>query len=102
MDEKTFRVFKEVLYDDGYGIIPSRTGGIRVTISHRNEQSRYHHYIMAFRAEKKGSAFLVIKSLQHPARIFEVEYAQRIGKAIRLAAEQIWNNDVVHFEIDVQ
>ena len=41
---------------------------------------------MAFSAKKEESSFLVIKSLQHPARIYDTKYAERVGQSIRDAA----------------
>ncbi len=88
MDEKTFAVLKMAMESDGCEIIPRRMDDIKVAISDKPEKPRYHHRIMAFGAKKKDRIFLVIKSLQHPARIFEREYAKRIGRAIRNAAKQ--------------
>ena len=99
MDEKTFGVLQIALYNDDYEIIQPRIGEIRVKISDKNEKPRYHESIMAFRAEKKASSFLVIKSLQHPARVYDAEYARRIGRAIKIASEQIWNGDAVNLDV---
>ena len=89
MDEKSFVVLQIALYNDGYEIIPPRIGKIKVKISDRNSKTRYHDSIMAFSAKKEGSSFFVIKSLQHPARIYDTEYAIRVGQSIRDAAKQI-------------
>ena len=91
MDEKTFGVLQIALYHDGYEIISPKIDEIKVKISDANGRVRYHKNIMAFKAEKAGISLLVIKSLQHPARIFDIQYAQRIGQTIRAVAEQIWN-----------
>ena len=99
MDKKSFWVLQIALYNDEYDIIPVRIGVFRVEISDKNGKIRYHNSIMAFSAQKKESAFLVIKSLQHPARIYDIEYASRIGQAIREAAEQIWKGDAVNLDI---
>lgn len=99
MDEKSFGVLQIALYDDGYEIIPARIGEIKVKISDKNGKARYHDSIMAFRAKREENTFLVIKSLQHPARIYDAEYARRIGQSIRTAAEQIWNDDTVNLNI---
>jgi hypothetical protein len=89
MDIKSFEVLQIALYVNGYEIIPRRFGKIEVEISDRKRKSRHHHRIMAFDAKKEERSFLVIKSLQHPARIYNKEYAQRVGQAIRDAAMQI-------------
>jgi hypothetical protein len=99
MDEKSFGVLQIALYNDGYEIIPARIGKIKIKISDKNGRARYHHSIMAFSAKKEGSSFVVIKSLQHPARIYDPEYAKRVGQSIRDAAEQIWNGDTVNLNI---
>jgi len=53
---------------------------------------------MVFIAEKNSKKMIVIKSLQHPARIFQREYAVRIGKAIKDAVDLINLNQqiVIH------
>lgn len=99
MDEKSFGVLQIALYNDGYEIIPARIGEIKVKISDKNGKARYHDSIMAFRAKREENTFLVIKSLQHPARIYDAEYARRIGQSIRNAAEQIWNGDIVNLNV---
>ena len=99
MDEKSFGVLQMALYNDGFEIIPPRIGKIKVKISDKKGKTRYHESIMAFKAKKEESSFLVIKSLQHPARIFDVEYARRVGQSIREAAKQIWNGDTVNLNI---
>ena len=87
MDEKTFDVLQRAMFNDGGEIIPKHIHGLKVSISDKPEKTRYHRSIMAFTAKKKEATFLVIKSLQHPARIYDSEYARRIGHAIRNAAE---------------
>jgi len=94
MDEKTFGVLQIALYNDGYEIVPPKIGKIRIVISN-NKKTRYHNNIMAFTAKKMDRSFLVIKSLQHPARIFNIDYAKRVGQAIRIAAKQIWSGGTV-------
>ena len=45
--------------------------------------------IKSFTTNKIERSFLVIKSLQHPARIYDKEYAIRIGKTIRDVVKQM-------------
>ena len=89
MDEKSFGVLQMALYNDGYEIIPEHVDDIKIKISDKHGKARFHNGVMAFQAKKEDNAFLVIKSLQHPARIYDSEYARRIGQAIRSVAEQI-------------
>ena len=98
MDEKTFGVLQIALYNDGYKITPPQIRKIKVEISN-NKKTRYHTSIMAFTAKRNDRSFLVMKSLQHPARIFDVEYARRIGQAIRESAIQVWNEKIVDIDI---
>ncbi|MEN8173126.1 MAG: hypothetical protein ABFS03_09635 [Chloroflexota bacterium] len=99
MDKKTFWVLQIALYNDGHKILPAKIGKIRIKISEKNGKARYHTSVMAFMAINEKRSFLVIKSLQHPARIYDDEYASRIGQAIKLTAEQIWNGDVVNINL---
>jgi hypothetical protein len=99
MDKKTFNVFQIALANDGFVIIPPPIGQIKIKIFEKNGKISNHTGIMAFKAEKKGKSLLVIKLLQHPARIFNVEYARRVGKALHLASQQIWNGDTVNIDI---
>ena len=99
MDEKTFGVLQIALYNGGYEIYPARIGKIKIRISDENSKTRYHNSIMAFSAKRDENSFLVIKSLQHPARIFDSDYATRVGQSIRDAAKQIWSGDTVNLNI---
>lgn len=98
MDEKTFGVLQIALHNDGYEIIPSQIGKIRIMISN-DKKTRYHNNILAFAAKKMDRSFLVIKSLQHPARIFNIDYAKRVGQAIRMNAKQIWADNEKNLHI---
>ena len=100
MDNKTFEVVQDGLILDGFDIDPIVDDAIRILIYKNEDRSSYHRQVKAVRATKDDLSFLVINSFQHPARIFDEEYAVRIGKAIRLTAEQIWNGEVVSFNID--
>ena len=99
MDGKTFGVLQIALYDQGYEIFPVKIGSIKVRISNKDRKVRNHTTMMAFRARKNEQSFGVIKSFQHPARIYEPEYAERIGKAIRIAANQISSDVPVSLNI---
>lgn len=88
MDEKTFAVMQIALYNDGFKVDPLSLSKIKVDISTKMRKARHHHKIIAFKAIKGEYSFLVIKSLQHPARIFDPDYARRIGEAIRKIATQ--------------
>jgi hypothetical protein len=100
MDEKTFSILQIALYNDGYKIRPVETGSISIMISGKNQKKRYHRNMMAFGAEKENVSFLVIKSPQHPARIYDNEYAKRVGLSIRMAAKQIWGGDDINLDIE--
>ena len=89
MDEKTFNVLQMFLYNDGYEIIPEQLDKIKVLIAEGKKKKRYHTAFMAFWAKKEGKKFFVIKSLQHPARIFKNDYATRIGEALRSAVKTL-------------
>jgi hypothetical protein len=99
MDKKTFWVLQIALYNDGHEIVPPKIEKVKVKISDKNGMIRNHENIMAFKAEKDSNSFLVIKSLQHPARIFNAEYAQRIGQTIRTVARQVWDGDAVNIDL---
>jgi len=89
MDMKSFEVLQIALYVNGYEIVPQRIANINVEISDRDDKPRHHHRIMTFSAKKEERSFLVIKSLQHPARIYDKKYAIRVGQSMRDVAKQI-------------
>lgn len=99
MDIKTFNEFQDALIRDAFDLDPVLTEEILIKGQSRRDSWFYHRYMMAFTAEKNDQHFVVIKSLQHPARIFEKEYALRVGKAIRLAADQIWQGKAISMDI---
>lgn len=96
MDEKTFNILRIALYKDDYEIIPAKKGEIKIKIFEKNNKGRYHYGLMAFTAKKEEKSFIVIKSWQHPARVYDVGYAERLGKSIRFAVEKIAKDDIVN------
>ena len=100
MDKKTFGILQDGFILDGYDIDPIVQDEVRVRIRDNDDHSSYHRDVTAVTAKKDDQSFLMINSFQHPARIFDEDYALRIGKAIRLTAVQIWNKMVVSFIID--
>ncbi len=100
MDKKTFGIFQDGLILNGYDVDPVVHDEVSIRIWDNDDRSSHHKDILAFKATKDDLAFLVINSFQHPARIFDGQYALRIGKAIKLAADQIWKGEVVSFVID--
>ena len=95
MDQKTFNLFKAALIIDGFDLDPIVEDEVYIKIYEKDGNIAEHSNIKAFKANKDNLSFLVINSFQHPSHIYNKEYATRIGKAIRLAADQIWNNKPV-------
>jgi hypothetical protein len=89
MDEKTFGVLQIGFCEYGYDIIFPKVGEIKIKISEKNGEVRYHQDLLAFIAKSGRNSIMVIKSWQHPARIYDSAYAKRIGEGIRLAAKQM-------------
>ncbi len=89
MDAKTFRVLTEkVLPTHGFEITPCAVKSFSIRIP--PSKKRVHRYIFAIRAKSSnGREFLVIKLPQHPARIFNEEYAKLCGEVVREVALQI-------------
>jgi hypothetical protein len=100
MDKKTFGIFQDGLILNGYDVDPVVHDEISIRIWDKDDRASHHKDILAIKATKDDLAFLVINSFQHPARIFDDQYALRIGNAIKLAADQIWNGEVVSFVFD--
>jgi len=95
MDAKTCEVLEIALYDADFTISSVHAKCFTVRISDA-KRSRLHRGLQAFKAESRdGRQFVVIKALQHPARMFNAEYAKRCGHAIREAANQIAANQPV-------
>jgi hypothetical protein len=91
MDAKTCEVLEIALYDAGFAISSVHPRRFTVRISNGHTSSpRVHRGLQAFRVEsREGGDFVVVKAPQHPARMFNVDYARRCGEAIRKAATQI-------------
>ena len=100
MDKKTFGIFQDGLILEGFDIDPVVHDEVRIKIWENEDRSAFHSDFLAFNATKDDLTFLVIHSFQHPARIYDDEYASRIGRAINLAAKQIWNGEIVSFTIE--
>ena len=100
MDRKTFGIVQDGLILEGFDVDPIVHDEIRIKIWKKDDSSSFHREIFAIKATKDDISFLVINSFQHPARIYDDQYALRIGKAIRLAADQIWNGEIVSIVIE--
>ena len=90
MDAHTFGVLKTAL-NDGFIITDCNANNFTIRISDA-EKERFHRHLYAFHAKSKsptGRSFLVIKLPQHPAKMFQADYATRCGEAVREAARQI-------------
>jgi hypothetical protein len=87
MDRNTYDIFQIVLAENDWQISGINTQKIDLPISQGKTNTRVHREIRYFFAKRNGMEIVVIKSLQHPARIYEVEYAKRIGQAIRKVIE---------------
>lgn len=96
MDAKTYGILQIALANDGFQISPSKKGEIKILIYKKDGKERYHDDIYAFKATKDGITYVVVKSWQHPARIFDNDYAVRIGEAIRSAAIQVSEGKIVN------
>jgi hypothetical protein len=96
MDAKTFGVLQIGLSEFGYDIIFPIVGEITIKISEKNGEARFHKDLLAFKAKSGRNSIMVIKSWQHPARIYNSAYAERIGEAIRLTAVQMENDQLVN------
>lgn len=96
MDTKTFDVLRTVLEHAGFSIAMCHADNFTVRISDSTKK-RFHRHLYAFHATSlKGASFLVIKLPQHPARIFQADYATRCGEAVREAALQISSGQPVN------
>lgn len=97
MDEKTFSLFQVALYNSGWKISDSPEQYIKIKISN-SDNPRFHNHVMAFLAEKNSNKIAVVKSLQHPARIYDEAYATRVGETIREVADCIFSNRTIRVE----
>jgi hypothetical protein len=89
MDFKTFRVLHAVMREAGFLISERSVSDFSVCISDASE--RYHRSLHAFFATTPdGREMLVMKLPQHPARMFQPDYATRCGVALRGAATQLF------------
>jgi hypothetical protein len=89
MDEKTFNVLQIAMYEAGFTIEAVEITNFEVRMSSASSP-RYHRSLHALRSRSpEANEVVVIKAPQHPARIFDSEYARRCGEALREAANQI-------------
>lgn len=100
MDMKTFGVIQIGLFNSGFEIQPIKTGSIKIRISDRNKKPRYHRDVKGFIATKKNNRIIVIKSFQHPARIYDKEYADRVAVGIKDSYHLINSGETINLDID--
>jgi hypothetical protein len=96
MDEKTYGILQIALANYGFQIIPAKKGKIKILISNKDGKASFHQDISAFKATMNNKTIVIVKSWQHPARIFNIDYAARVGNAIRSAAIQISEDNIVN------
>jgi hypothetical protein len=98
MEAKAYMVLEIALISDQYNISSVTVGNFMLQISDVG-QPRFHRGIQAFRAERGDHSLVVIRSMQHPAHIYDADYASRCGRAIRIAANQISANEPVNVPV---
>jgi hypothetical protein len=99
MDAKTFNMLQAGLCKFGFDISFPEIREVKIPIYKKKGKMQYHDEIMALKAKNSDQTIIVIKSFQHPSKIFESSYAQRIGEAIRLAGEQMEMDSVVNISL---
>ena len=87
MEQKSYNLLIRTLKDAGYTIsCPDVSAFIEI-----NEKGRAHRSMQGCRIEGEGplSQVLVVRSPQHPARMYNVPYAYRCARAIRTFIDQL-------------
>lgn len=90
MDWKAFRVLHEMLGKSNGSYRVSEKKKIEKVVRIPGKSERSHRSIHVFVAtDKKERRILVMKLLQHPARMYSEEYGKLSGEALRRAAEKL-------------
>ena len=96
MERRSYDQLKKALEKQGYSLRPPQGARISIPIT----KSHKHTALPAYKiADRDLSGSVVIKCPQHPARIYNEEYAARCARAIRSALEQLANGKAI-LEID--
>ena len=84
MEYKAYKLLSELL-SKGYTLRQLHFSRVEILIGNTIRGSRFHRSMDAYWLDGKGplKGRYVIRCPQHPARIFNVEYAGRIARAIR-------------------
>jgi|GEM_PF-89213 len=89
MESKSFQCLEKAMKEAGYLVVWSDVKRFHVRISESGGE-KFHRLVYSFHATTpKGHDMIVMKLPQHPARIFNADYATRCGKAVREAAFQM-------------
>ncbi len=87
MEKKSYDLLIRTLKDAGYTIsCPDASVFIEI-----NDRGCAHRFMQGFRIDGEGplSKVLVVRSPQHPARMYNVPYAYRCARAIRSFTDQL-------------
>ena len=90
MEMRTHNLLHEALTQCGYRTREPLEQDVAIQIS---AKGRFHRRMCTYSVDGSGplSGSLVVKAPQHPARMFNRDYAFRCGAAIRSCAEQLFN-----------
>ena len=86
MERRSFDQLQKALIQRKYSIRFPELTKVAIRINAKRTHTEFHAYRI-IDGKLKGS--IVIKSPQHPARIYDEEYAKRCARAIRSAFEQL-------------
>lgn len=91
LDNKSYSNLVSVL-EEKYTLTELKHQCVKVRASSNNSYHRkiHAHVILG---NNKLNGTVLLKSLQHPARIFTLDYAKRVAKSLRLAYEAIVNEN---------
>lgn len=98
LDTKAYMALVEVL-ETGYCLIGLKSQNVKIRTASQNS---YHREVKAHLIEGPGelNGSVLLKSLQHPARIYNADYAERVSITLRKAYESVINSEELYITLD--
>jgi hypothetical protein len=97
LEKRAYKILVKLFLQEGYKLLPPITKNVHILYT----KSRFHHDIDCWTIEGNGKlkGSLLVRSPQHPARIFNAEYAKRVSTALKEACIALWTNQSLNIEL---
>jgi len=97
MEKRAYDKLVQIFLREGYELLPPIEKKVQIFIS----KNRFHHDLDCWKLDGNGElrGCLLLRSPQHPARIFNKGYANRISTSLKEACLSLWKDKPLNIDI---